>query len=303
MSKTLIIDGNSLGYKYQQMAKLTANGVEIQAVFGMTKGIRNLRAVRPDSDMIVLWDGHAQWRYDMLPPTADHPGYKGDRDKDPKQALMRARYKAQRPTIQRSLQALGVRQLSASTHEADDLAGYIVANSKPGSEIELVTGDTDWLQLVRPGVTWYDPVNERTVTMDNFLDFTGYYSGREYLQGKALQGDTSDKIPGVGGIGEKGAALLLAEHKNVAEFFRKVESGEFVPQGKKLAEFATRKGKLAFARNYKLMNLLGVPKPEKENISSTRGELDVEAFRSLCEELNFLSILRDFDNFIKPFRK
>lgn len=301
MNKTLVIDANSLGYKYQSMGKLTANGMEIQALFGMIKGIRALKVAYPNHTMIVLWDGHAQWRYDMLPKTADHPGYKGDRDADPKQALMRARYKAQKPLIQKALGFLGVRQLTASTHEADDMAGYIAANTS--GEIVFVTGDGDWLQFVREGVVWYDHVKEFKVTMANFLDYTGYFSGKEYLQGKALMGDTSDKIPGVGGIGEKGAPVFMAEHGNVAEFFRKVEAGEYKPTGKKLIEFATPKGKALFARNYKLMNLQAVPKPLPENVTVIKGSLDKEGFQTFCEELAFRSILVDLDNFLTPFRK
>lgn len=301
MNKTLVIDANSLGYKYQAMGKLTANGMEIQAFFGMIKGIRNLKIQYPNHKMIVLWDGHAQWRYDMLPKTDSHPGYKGDRDADPKQALMRSRYKAQKPFIQRALTSLGVRQLTASTHEADDMAGYFAATLT--GEIVFVTGDGDWLQFVREGVSWYDHVKELVVTMDNFLDYTGYFSGKEFLQGKALMGDTSDKIPGVGGIGEKGAPLFMAEHKNVAEFFRKVEAGEFVPTTAALKKFATPQGKRAFARNYKLMNLQIVPKPLPENITSTGTKLDEAEFKSICEEFAFRSLLADFDNFLKPFRK
>lgn len=292
--KTVLIDGNNQAHIHNNIGRLSVGSLQTQAIFGYTKAIRNIRNAHFDCRLINLWDGRAQWRFDM------HPNYKSNRDADPKAVVKKQELVLQRPYIEQMLKSLGIPQMLVATHEADDMAGYLVMNS--GEPFELITGDRDWLQLVRENVTWYDPVREVRVTHANFLEMTGYYTPQEFLQGKCLMGDSSDVISGVGGIGEKGAPLFMAEHRNVAEFFRKVESGEYEPKGKVLKAFATKEGKIAFARNYKLMSLREVPKPRPNDVSIIRGEYNEEDFLALCRELNFTSIIRDKDAFLKPFR-
>lgn len=310
VSATMIVDGNSVGYTNSNMPRLTVGTQQTQAIFGFAKQMHALLRTYHEYQPLVLWDGHAQWRYDMLPKTADHPGYKGDRDKDPKQAAMREAYKTQRPYIEEMLTLLGVRQMLVTTHEADDMAGFIVMNSK--GRILLVTGDGDWLQLVGENTEWYDPQRDNKVTMRNFLEATGYFTPQAFLQGKAFMGDTSDKIPPVGGIGEKGAPLFLAEHGSVKAWFDKMPRVDGDQEAlkqllKKMPKaeitIAYGGGIKKFAQNIKLMNLRAVPKPEKENVIVTHKPLDEAGFREFCERWAFNSILRDFNNFVAPFRR
>lgn len=293
--KTILIDGNNQAHIHNNVGRLSVGSLQTQAIFGYTKAVRSLKAVHFGCRLLNLWDGRAQWRFDLL------PNYKSNRDVDPKAVAKKEELTKQRPYIERMLKSLGIDQMLVSTHEADDMAGYLVTNST--EPFELITGDKDWLQLVRENVTWFDPVNEVRITHANFLDKTGYFTPQEFLQGKCLMGDSSDVISGVGGIGEKGAPVFMAEHRNVAEFFRKVESGEYVPKGKVMERFATKEGKLAFARNYKLMSLRNVPKPKPENVSIIRGQFNEDEFLGLCEELNFSSITRDRHEFLKPFKE
>lgn len=293
--KTVLIDGNNQSHIHNNIGRLSVGSLQTQAIFGYTKAIRNIKNAHYDSRIINLWDGRAQWRFDTLPT------YKSNRDVDPKAVVKREELVLQRPYIEKMLKSLGITQMLVATHEADDMAGYLVMNSS--EPFELITGDRDWLQLVRENVTWFDPISETRITHANFLDKTGYFTPHEFLQGKCLMGDSSDVISGVGGIGEKGAPVFMAEHRNVAEFFRKVESGEFTPKGVVMKKFATKAGKLAFARNYKLMSLRNVPKPKPNDVSIIKGEYNEEEFLALCRELNFSSIVRDKDAFLKPFRE
>lgn len=315
MSNLMLIDGNSVGYYHNSGMRLSVGEQQTQAIFGFCKQQRNLAVTYHDYSPLVLWDGHAQWRYDMLPKTESHPGYKGDRDKDPKQAALREIYKSQKPMIQEMLKLLGVRQMVASTHEADDLAGYL-ANTYQSGKILAVTGDKDWWQLVEENIEILDFANDRVISMDNFLDITGYYSGLEYLQGKALIGDTSDKIPPVGGIGEGTAPVFIAEHRSLLRFMESMPSVNVSSEEEQKALIKTLKampkshinlayggGIQRFARNIKLMNLRSVPKPAKENVTVIHSPFDAEGFRDFCERWSFMSILRDFENFISPFRR
>lgn len=230
---------------------------------------------------------------------------------------------------------MGVRQMLVTSAEADDMAGLMTKKlAKAGQRVKLVTGDKDWLQMVQPGVVWFDPIRDRECNMSNFFEFTGYRTPEQFLDGKALMGDSSDNISGVGGIGEKGAPEFVAEFGSVAEFYRQVESGIFVPKKKahkllcgespftkqqwderyegdranvsefnKYMETWPGQGKLIFNRNRKVMNLLDVPIPPKEDVSVIAPTYNRDAFRALCEKLAFHSILREFDAFLEPFEQ
>lgn len=300
MSKTLLIDGNSIGYCSHHATKLSSGGMETQAIFGFIKTMRELRQEYPGHKPMVLWDGKAQWRYDI------HPEYKSNRTDDPKKVKVKEAYVAQRPYIARALDALGVRQLTAATHEADDLAGYFVSElTKKGGtdEIVLITGDRDWIQLVRKGVVWRDlRSDDRVVTTKTLMDKTGFISPFTFLEGKCLQGDTSDCIPGVGGIGEKGAPEFLAEFGSVRNFWTQVDSGTFDPVKKAHIRLASEEGRRAFGRNFRLMQLLRVPAPKRSDMDLRLGKFDKEKFAEVCEELAFVSILRTLDHFVQPFK-
>jgi len=299
MSKTVVVDGNSIGYAAHYATKLTAGEIETQAVFGFIKTMRELRQSYPDYKLVVLWDGRAEWRFKT------HPEYKSNRDNDPKKVAAKEAYSAQRPYISRALKHLGVRQMTASTHEADDLAGILVwqLSQKPENEIVLISGDQDWIQLVRKNVSWRDLRDDsRIVTIDSLMDKTGFATPYGFLEGKCLQGDTSDCISGVGGIGEKGAPEFIAEFGSVREFWRRCDSGEFIPKKKAHIRLCSAEGRMIFGRNLRLMQLLKVPVPAKEAVHIDQGSLNVEAFAELCEELAFSSILRNLESFTDEFK-
>lgn len=295
----LLIDGNSIGYACHHATKLHSGELETQAIFGFVKTMRELRVTYPGHVPLVLWDGRAQWRYDLVPE------YKSNRSDDPRKIAIKKAYEAQTPLIKDALFTLGVRQLRALTHEADDLAGYFTKtlSAKEGfEEIVLISGDQDWLQLVRPKVTWRDMRDDaKIIHSGNFLDKTGYKTPLAFLEGKCLTGDSSDCISGVGGIGEKGAPEFLAEFGSVRTFWQRCDSGDFVPKKKAHIRLASPDGRRAFARNFQAMQLLRVPKPEAGAIESRVGPVNAAAFGDLCAELAFASITRNLDHFIKPF--
>jgi 5'-3' exonuclease len=299
LTKTIIIDGNSWGHSAHRATRLNSGDLETQAVFGFIRTLRDMRVKHPDFTPLALWDGRAEWRFDL------HPAYKSNRDNDPKKVVEREAYKAQRPYINRCLEHLGVRQMTAMTHEADDMAGYMVAklSAQPDAEILLSTGDRDWIQLLRPGVTWQDHRDDsRTVTLQNLMDKTGYQTPYAFLEGKCLQGDSSDVIQGVGGIGEKGAPEFIAEFGSVREFWRRCDSGEFVPKKKAHINLASPDGRAAFKRNFRLMQLLKVAAPDKKDVVVAPGRFDADKFVEVLEELAFISILKNLDQFLQPFR-
>lgn len=301
----VLIDGNSWGYYYHNGTKLrTKSGKETQAIYGFMRGLADVAQRHPRHTIIVLWDGHAQWRYDLLPATADHCGYKGERNKDPKQAAMREAYREIRPEIQQACRLLGVRQMSCATAEADDLAQLVVSRAEADGLSNIVsTGDGDWYQFVSE-LTRLD--NVRTgdiVTAKNFFDLTGYRSARAFVEGKCLMGDASDKVPGVGMIGEDRAPLVLAEFGSVANLIKRGRSEDISKWPKYLRDFVTNaKGGLnAFKRNLQLMDLSRTQRPASGTIVTDKGTPDIDALRTFCEAYWFESFLLNLPHFAGHF--
>ncbi|MFW6855273.1 hypothetical protein ACODYM_28700 [Burkholderia gladioli] len=294
----ILIDGNSLGWRMYHAMKLKSGEMETQAVFGFVNKIRDIRSKHQGSQIQVLWDGKAQWRFDL------YPEYKSNRESDETKKRQRESYKQQRPYISRALNALGVSQLTVSTHEADDMAGYLVAklSADPKNFVTLMSGDHDWVQLIRANVEWRDMGDlDNVIRPRNLLDKTGFMTPFNLLEGKCLQGDSSDVIEGVGGFGEKKTPETLAEFGSVRNFWRMVDSGELTPKYKIHQRLASPEGRAAFRRNFRLMQLLRVEKPDPSAVQLDKGAFNRERFEDVCLELGFQSIYKTMDNYITPF--
>jgi DNA polymerase I len=302
------VDGNSLGHAFHRAQTLTHNGIQVQAIFGMIREMRMLKVANPGANIMILWDGVAKHRFEIL------PDYKGDRERkeqeDPEEAAMRAAYRAQVPIIKKAIELLGVSQVVHPDFEADDLAGALCSVTK-GQPKRLVTGDTDWLQLVDETTEWYDPRNGgKKITGKDFFQLTGYASPDEYIQGKALQGDISDSIPGIPGVGPTTASMFFAKWRSMQAFYDAVDSGTYVPASRKSKNakslhpeqvMASPDGRALFRRNMALMDLRRPPLGIGQGIVWTKAPLNREAFQTLCARLGFASVLRDYDSWLLPF--
>ncbi|AMB48367.1 5'-3' exonuclease H3TH domain-containing protein [Methylobacterium sp. AMS5] len=322
----LLIDANNIGFAATSTTKLTVGDVEVQGVFGGLRMIRVALARYPMLKPIVLWDG-ATWRKDAFEE------YKENRDKSGSvkpyeiaQMAVRESWRKQKPVLGKALSLLGVPQLTAANLEADDWAGILVRRYRAlGQRVVLCSGDKDWLQLVQPGVNWWDPIQDKRITSATFSEKIGYMktqkvkqgaglpdliedvewrgvpSPRAFLECKALQGDAGDNIPGVGGVGEKGAIELVIQFGDVKGFFEAVEIQK-VKVPKKLADFCSEPEKRdRFYRNLRLMDLNhpDIPQPERPRLN--KGQFDLEAFEEFCKERVFNSITKDIDRWVEPF--
>lgn len=296
MASTIIFDGNAVSHRFHNTPALSVGGMEVQAIFGFIRAIHVVSKQYPGWDMLALWDGRAQFRYDL------YPEYKANRaTPDAKQQASRESLNKQRPFIKKGLQLLGVRQAMHSALEADDLAGYFAPRlAAAGNDVVLVTGDQDWLQLVGPRVQWYDPIRDRRVTHTNFFEETGYMTPEAFLQGKALMGDTSDGITGVPKIGEKKAAEILAQFETVDNFFVDVDHGGFTPKYVIHKNLASEEGRAIFRRNMQLMDLRNRSSMPPGDMNITKPAFSRQNFEFFCSKLAFRSILKDLDGFLQP---
>src|SRR5260370_12049110 len=117
------------------------------------------------------------------------------------------------PMVHAACEALGVPILTSVRYEADDVIGTLTEKAAAaGFEVVIVTGDKDFFQLVRDGITVYNPKEEGTwYDAAGVTDKFGVAPG-QVVDVLALMGDTIDNIKGVPGIGEKGARELIAGH-------------------------------------------------------------------------------------------
>lgn len=326
MRDRILIDLNSVAHAAHQGTVLKSGDQQTQAVFGTIRSLRQYRVRHPSATIIGLWDGKS-WR------KSHDPEYKANREDNPEKREDRRLYKTQMPYLRKALRCLGIPQLFALNLEADDLAAIMSRKyTAAGDFTRLITGDQDWLQLVGPNVIWEDHRDDKKrVNVKSFKGFTGYDTPIQFVQSKALQGDTSDNLKGVGKIGEKGSEELLGVWGRVETFLadpdpkatwdaspktpfvtkKDKETGQVIATDKRkgfpkhFADFhANVDGRQQkFFHNMHLMNLCeGLPAPEK--LTLAKGQFCADTFRGLCHELAFSSIYREqaFETFTEPFR-
>lgn len=312
MTDFLLLDANSIGFAAQSMNKLTANGQETQAIYGFLRSIRVMCDENPTAEPIVFWDGRS-WRYQNF------DAYKDGREKDPKQAAERQKYKDQKPDIVRAMAALGIEQRLADNMEADDLIAMYSWDVHPHMHATIVSGDRDLVQLVKDNVDWLNPRRKEgdrlpkllRVTTASFEEDTGYATPERFVSGKALLGDVSDNLAGVPGIGKKAAPLVVAAWPNIADMIKDVrlrKAAAIPPElsrfRQKIIDFASsEESQRNYLRNYQLMRLAPNFIPVPEGLKIVKQPYRPEVFKDICKRLGFVSILRDFDNWTRPFRE
>ncbi len=204
--KLLAIDGNSLiNRAYYGVRPLTTkDGVFTNAVFGFTSILLKLLAdVSPDAVAVA---------FDRREPTFRHRmynGYKAGRHKAPDELL------SQFPLVRELLSLWGMTCVDCEGFEADDILGTLARScSDKGWECVIATGDRDSFQLIAPLVsvqlakTAGGKPDSQRMTEESILAMYGV-TPRQMIDVKSIMGDSSDNIPGVTGIGEKGALMLI----------------------------------------------------------------------------------------------
>lgn len=227
--RLVIVDGYSLLYRafFATRFLSTSDGRPTNALYGFTQMLFGiLESVKPDAIVVALDAPGKNFRH------ADFAEYKGTRKETAPEL------KAQFPMTRELLADLGIPQVEVTGFEADDVVGTISKLAEEnGYETTIVTGDLDSLQLVDECVSVLTPRTgvTDTITYDPAAVRARYGFGPEHIVDmKALKGDTSDNIPGVPGIGDKGAAELIAEFGEVenllsrssavpAKYWKKIE--------------------------------------------------------------------------------
>lgn len=218
--KIVLIDGHSiLNRAFYGLPDLTnAEGLHTNAIYGfLTIMFKILEEEKPEY-LTVAFDVHAPtFRHEM------YDAYKGTRKP------MADELRQQVPVIKEVLGAMGIKTIEQAGLEADDLLGTISRRSEErGMEVSVISGDRDLLQLATEHVKIRIPKTKqgRTEVEDYYSeDVKNRYqvTPLEFIDLKALMGDTSDNIPGVPSIGEKTATKIITEYHSIENAYAHVE--------------------------------------------------------------------------------
>lgn len=221
MKKLVVIDGKSVFYRgYYAMENLsTADGTPTGGVYGFASlALEVIKKINPDY-VVVAWDKKGT---STSKRTAIYSEYKAGRKAPPED------FYAQFPILKELLEALHWPLFECDGYEADDILGTIsVQANSLGIESNLITSDLDMLQLISENTKVYAMKKGFSQIEEfNLKYFEEKYRLKQsqFLDLKSLQGDSSDNIPGVPGIGIKTATALLQEFNTLENIYSNLEN-------------------------------------------------------------------------------
>lgn len=216
--KFLLVDAHALIHRaFHALPPLTTkDGTPVGALYGFLRILMSsLRDINPHYVAITFDSPGKTFRHEQFPE------YKATRKETPEEL------KAQFPLVREVMAAFGFPIYAVEGYEADDLIGTVCAQFDDSNvETIIVTGDMDLLQLVDKDtkvLRLHKGIKDTLIYDEALVKAKHGYTPDQVIEYKALRGDSSDNIPGVKGIGEKGATDLLAEYGSVEKVFENVE--------------------------------------------------------------------------------
>jgi len=292
LEKLVLIDGNSIANRafYGIMGSkmlTTSDGKFTNAVYGFLAILfKILEDIKPEY-MVVA--------FDLKAPTARHKlyeGYKANRHGMPNELA------EQMPIIKQVLRAMNIDIIEKEGYEADDILGTLAKyGEKEGLQVTILSGDRDTFQLVSDNIKIRIPRTKMGKTEVEDFDkekIKEVYGlePRQLIEVKALQGDTSDNIPGVPGIGEKTALSLIQKYKNIDELYSKIEKNEDDLKGKQREKIIENK-ELAYLS--KTLGTINLEVPIEETLEKFKvKEWNKQAVLEIFKELKFNRYIERF---------
>jgi len=282
MKKIILIDGNALLHRaFHALPPLTTKKGEMtNAVYGFASVLlRMLKEQKPD---------YLVSTFDLADPTFRHleyKDYKAGREKAPQELY------DQLGRIKEMLQAFGIPILEMRGFEADDILGTLVKklNTKKDLEIIIASGDLDTLQLIGPHVSVYTfkkGFNDLITYDESAVKARFGLPPSKMADFKGLKGDPSDNIPGVPGIGDKTASVLLQQFESLEDLYKNLDKVKNEKLRAKLLEF---KDQAFFSKGLATIRQ-NVPIKFKLQDAHIDG-YNKEAVKKLFEELEFFRLI------------
>ena len=292
MGKFILIDGNSIlnrafyGIMSNKML-MTEDGTYTNAIYGfLAIMFKIMDDLNPDY-MVVA--------FDLKAPTARHKmyeGYKATRKGMPDELAQ------QMPIMKEILKAMNIKVVEKEGYEADDILGTLsVFGERKRMQVTILSGDRDTFQLATNKVTIRIPRTKMGKTeVDDFdrakVEEIYGIKPKQLIEVKGLQGDTSDNIPGVPGIGEKTALSLIKKYGTIDELYKKLEEGKTDIKGKLKEKLEENKDLAYLSRTLGTINL---EVPLEENLEEFKvQEWDKEKVLQIFKKLKFHRYIERF---------
>ena len=199
---------------YYALPPLANDGVPVGAIYGMTNMlIKLLHSESPNHIVAILDSGQNTFRNEI------YPEYKANRDAPPEDLV------PQFGLIDVCLSALGILGDKQLGYEADDLIASYTKNAlAEGMNVRIISSDKDLMQLISGDgkVLMYDPMKDKLISAADVVEKFGVTPSQitDFL---SILGDSSDNIPGIKGIGAKGAAELLQAYGSIEGIYENID--------------------------------------------------------------------------------
>lgn len=285
--KIVLIDGHSiLNRAFYGIPDLTnAEGLHTNAVYGFLNILLKILDEEKADYLTVAFDVHAPtFRHEM------YAEYKGTRKP------MLPELREQVPLMKEVLTAMGIRIVEKAGLEADDIIGTLSRMAeKEGMNVTILSGDRDLLQLATDKIQIRIPKTKKGHTeIENYYaaDVLEKYqvTPTEFIDLKALMGDTSDNIPGVPSIGEKTATKIIVEYKSIENAFAHVSELKPPRAAKALSEHYD------MAQMSKELAAICVDAPLDYRFEEAKlKNIFTEEAYALFQRLEFKNLLKNFD--------
>lgn len=288
--KLVLIDGHSiLNRAFYGVPDLTnSSGMHTNAIYGFLNILFKILDEEKPEYLVVA--------FDLKAPTFRHEiykDYKGTRKPMPEELHMQV------PVMKELLTAMGIKIMSKEGLEADDILGTLAKTAASrGMEISLVSGDRDLLQIADEHIKIRIPKTKggKTEVEDYYpQDVKAAYgvTPKEFIDVKALQGDTADNIPGVPKIGAKTATDLISQYGSVENIYEHID--EITKKSVKETLQANRE----LADLSKVLATINIHADIDTDLSEAKvGEFFTEESYPIFKQLELKSYLKKFDNIV-----
>ena len=285
MKKLVLIDGNSImnrafyGIMGSKMLT-TKDGKYTNAIYGfLAIMFKILDDIKPEY-LAVAFDMRGKLKRKEL-----YEGYKANRHGMPEELA------EQMPMIKEILKAMNIDIIEKEGYEGDDILGTLAKyGEKQGLEVTILSGDRDTFQLASDNITIRIPRTKSGKTETEYYNRAKIIEEyglepEQLIEVKALQGDTSDNIPGVPGVGPKTAISLIKRYNTVKELYEKIEAGEDDLKGKQKENIIANKEMAELSRT---LGKIDTNVPLEDTLEQIKvEEWDKTKVLEIFEELRF----------------
>jgi len=282
-NKILIIDGNNLLYRayYKYTNMRSQSGLLSSIVYGFPYVLKGMLTMHSPDDVIVVFDGGRHEHRMKI-----YPAYKGDRKQ--KLNFDKEDFYNQRDQVIKILDYLGVKHVKMKGQEADDIIWMLAKKLKRENHVVIVSSDKDFKQLISENVSVYSPKEEKRFHIQNIETELGFPLKR-YVDYLILDGDVSDNIKGLVGVGAVRAKDFISKTESISKYL--------INKQEEIKSFERSRLEPVFLLNRQLIDIRLFC---RRYLKGLRVQINIPERKIKKKKLAFICSRYDITTFIKP---